>query len=102
MATACAIGLQTNVNNIVYAGQELCGTVRLTLVEEKHLRGIYIQIDGKGFCQWDEGRTTLNGRADFLKEIIYLVRGQNGRCVFVSYNKLTNFLTIMTLYDQTK
>lgn len=87
----CDIELQSNGSNAVHTGQELCGTVRLTLTEEQHLHGIYIQIDGKGFCQWLEYKETFTGRADYLNEIIYFVGGPNGRCAFVSYNKLTNF-----------
>lgn len=82
MSTTCAIELQNNGGNIVYAGQELCGTVRLTLTEETHLHGVYIQINGKGICQWVEGRTTFNGRTDYLNEIIYFIGGEYGnRCV---------------------
>lgn len=92
MSTACYIEVQNNGNNVVYAGQELCGSVRLTLTEERHLHGIYIQIYGKGSCQWAEGRAAFSGRADYLNEIIYFVGGPNGRYVTVSSNKLTNLL----------
>lgn len=98
MSTICDIELQTNANNVVYVGQELCGKVRLTLTEEKHLHGIYVQICGKGSCQWTENKTTFNGRADFLNEIIYFIGGQNGKLVSDFCNKLTNFLNF-TLYD---
>lgn len=83
MPTTCDIELQNYGSNIVYAGQELCGTVRLTLTEERHLRGIYIQIYGKGFCQWVEGRTTYTGRNNYLDEKIYFLGAENGSCIFV-------------------
>lgn len=88
MPTTCDIELQSNGSNAVYAGQELCGTVRLTLTEERHLHGIYIQIDGRGFCQWNEGKSTFTGRADYLNEIIYFVGGPNGRCEINSQTEM--------------
>lgn len=80
MPTTCDIVLQ---NNLVYAGQLLSGTVRLTLTEEKNLRGIYIQIYGKGYCKWTEGKTAYVNQANYFNGIIYFVGGQNGRCIIV-------------------
>lgn len=78
MPTTCDIELQNNASNIVYAGQEICGTVRLISTEEKHLRGVYIQIRGKGYCRWVQGRTTHVNQANYLDEIIYFIGGENG------------------------
>lgn len=83
MPTTCAIELQNNISYCVFSGQELFGTIRLTLTEERHLRGVYIQIYGKGYCKWSEGRTTFVNQATYLNEIIHFIGGGNGRCIIV-------------------
>lgn len=86
MPTTCDIELHNNNDSdTFFAGEELCGTVRLTLTEEKRLRGVYIQIDGKGFFRWDEGRSTYFRTAKYLKEKLYIFGGANGRWISVSY-----------------
>lgn len=84
MPTACDIEFR---NNVVYAGQELYGTVRLTLTEEKHLRGIYVQICGKGYCKWVEGRTTFIGQENYLHQTIYFIGGDDGRSFSIHMKK---------------
>lgn len=96
MPTICEVEFRNSNGNVVCAGQELCGIVRLALTEETHLRGIYVQICGKGSCQWVEGRTAFNGQADFLNETIYLIGGPNGRCAFICCDKF-NFCDFHSL-----
>lgn len=78
MPTACDIEIHSNGRNIVYAGQELRGTVRLTLTEEKHLRGVYIQIHGRGTCSWEVFDNKYGDQFDYINEVIYFIGAKNG------------------------
>lgn len=100
MPTTCDIELRNNDDSdTFYAGQELCGTVRLTLTEEKHLRGVYIQIDGKGFFQWQSGRFTYLRKAKYLEEKLYLVGGENGECIFVSNIRESESAVVLSRFN---
>lgn len=86
MAIACVIELQNNNdNNQFYAGQELCGTVRLTLAERIHLRGVYIQIKGKGFWHWESGRNHYTDQVKYLNEKLFFIGSESGKCIFILY-----------------
>lgn len=106
MPTNCNIEFENNPNRIVYAGQLLRGTVRLTLTEEKNARGVYIRIKGKAYCHWSRGKNnTYTGREDYLNETTYFVGGRDGnkyfekRCfhAFIQFN-LVNRMIISIVY----
>lgn len=48
MPTICKIDFENNPMKVLYAGQLLKGTVKLTLTSQKDIRGVYINILGKG------------------------------------------------------
>lgn len=79
------IDFENNPNHIFYAGQLLRGTVRLTLGEEKKVRGVYIRIYGKAYCRWTSGsgkhRVTFVGQENYLNETTYFVGGSEGKIV---------------------
>lgn len=76
MPTTCVIDFE---DNPVYSGQLLRGTVELNLSKEKNVRGVYIDLCGKGYASWTEN----NGRYQqiytteeiYLNERIYFVGG---------------------------
>lgn len=93
MPTTCDIEFENNPQKVVYAGQLLRGTVRLTLTEEKNVRGIYIRIYGKAYAHWSRGsgksRRTYTGEEHYLNETTYFVGGRDGNgmrgCNFIFY-----------------
>ena len=86
MSIDCVIDFENNPSKILYAGQLLRGTVRLTLREEKKVRGVYIRIYGKGYCRWSRqrGRKTVHyvGNELYLNETTYLVGSEHGNMFF--------------------
>lgn len=88
MTIDICINFENNPGGIFYAGQLLRGTAQLTLSEEKTVRGVYICIKGKAFCQWTEGggkySQTYTGEELFLNETTYLVGKSEG---IKSFNK---------------
>lgn len=82
MPTTCDIDFENNPQKVIYAGQLLRGTVRLTLTEEKTVRGIYIRIDGKAYAHWSTGsgknRRSYSGSEDYLTEKTYFLGGSEG------------------------
>lgn len=67
---------------IFTSGETVRGTVRLTLGEEKKVRGVYIRIDGKAYCKWSEGsgkhKEYYIGEELYLKETTYLIGSKEG------------------------
>lgn len=79
MPTSCEIDFENNPMKIVFAGELLCGSVRLTLTKEKHLRALYIRINGHASVRMDDPTRGYNsGRQNYLNKAIYLVRGNDG------------------------
>lgn len=79
MPTSCEIDFENSPMKIVFAGELLCGKVRLTLTKEKHLRSIYIRIRGHASVRLDDPTRGYNsGRQNYLNKAIYLMRGING------------------------
>lgn len=76
---ACEIEFENNPNKIYFAGQMLRGTVQLTLTEAKTVRSIYIQIHGKGYCRWIQGRASYTGKQEYLNETTYFIGGSDGK-----------------------
>lgn len=91
MPTSIEIEFENNPQKVVYAGQLLRGTVRLTLTEEKNVRGIYIRIYGKAYAHWTKGggksRRSYTGEEHYLNETTYFLGGRDGkrmiRCNFI-------------------
>lgn len=71
MSTACEIEFENNPRKIVYAGQILRGTVRLTLTESINVRCVYIRIKGKAFARWNHGKSRVVAKEDYLDERTY-------------------------------
>lgn len=88
MSVACEIDFENNPNKIIYTGQVVRGTVRLTLNEEKNVRGVYIRIYGKAYCRWTRrrGRVTYVGKQNYLNETTYLIGAEEGTCILFSKN----------------
>lgn len=84
------VDFENNPGGIFYAGQLLSGIVRLTLSEEKTVRGVYIRIYGKAYCRWTSGsgknRVTYVGQENYLNQTTYLVGSSEG-IVFFSMSK---------------
>lgn len=82
MVTTCEIEFENNPHKVVYASQLLRGSVRLTLTNEKHVRGVYMHIKGKAFCRWTDGfkddEKTYTSREEYLNVKMYLVGDING------------------------
>lgn len=91
MPTLIDIDLENNPEKVLYAGQLLRGTIKLATTSEKRVRGIYVQITGKGYCRWSKGsgksRNTYTGREYYLDEKTYLYGDENG--------KFTNFAAVL-------
>lgn len=49
MPTSCEIDFENNPIMVIYAGKLLRGRVKLNLSEEKNVRGVYLNINGKGY-----------------------------------------------------
>lgn len=85
MPTTCEIDFENNPERVLYAGQLLRGTIKLTLDSEKTVRGVYILITGKGYCHWTRGsgdnRRSYTGNEKYLEEKTYLYGDENGKCV---------------------
>lgn len=83
MPTTCEIDFENNPEKVLYAGQILSGTIKLTLTSEKRVRGVYILITGKGYCHWTKGsgknRHDYTGREYYLDEKTYLYGDENGK-----------------------
>lgn len=79
MPTTCDIDFENNPLKVIYAGQQLRGTVQLTLTEEKKVRGVYIQIRGEAYAHWTKkrGKRTKHytGEEEYLNEKTYFVGG---------------------------
>lgn len=84
MPIKCVIDFENNPHKVVYAGEALCGTIKLALTEEKRVRGIYIRILGRAYCRWTNGtgkhRRSYTGREIYLNEKVYLLGGRVGNC----------------------
>lgn len=83
MSTTCYIEFENSELNAFYAGQMLCGMVRLNLLESKMFRGIYIHIKGNAFAKLKvvgEKYFTF-GTENHLDEKLYLIGGMNGKRV---------------------
>lgn len=82
MPTTCSIDFENNPQKVVHAGQLLRGIIKLTLTEEEQIRGAYIRIYGKAYCQWIKGagknRRSFTGREDYLDETTYFIGGRDG------------------------
>lgn len=82
MPLTCEIDFENNPQKVLYAGQLLRGSVRLTLTEEKNVRGVYIRIYGTAYCHWTEGsgdnRKSYTGKEDYLNEKTYFVGDNHG------------------------
>lgn len=89
MPTTCDIDFENNPEKVLYAGQLLSGTIKLTLTSEKRVRGVYVQITGKGYCHWTKGsgknRSEYTGREYYLDEKTYLYGDENGNFVAFIY-----------------
>lgn len=82
MGVEIRIDYENNPSGIFYAGTMLRGTVRMTLTDEKTVRGVYIRIYGKGYCKWSRGsgksRVTYVGEEIYLDETTYLAGSAAG------------------------
>lgn len=78
MPTTCEIDFDDNPMKIVFAGELLCGTVRIKLTKEQGVRAIYLRINGHASVRMDDPTNSSNRQTYFNKKI-YLVRGNNGK-----------------------
>lgn len=82
MPTECEIEFENNPIKVIYTGQLLRGNVRLTLTEEKNVRGVFVEIRGKAYAHWTQGsgdnRRSYTGNEDYLNERTYFVGGNSG------------------------
>lgn len=80
MPTNCKIDFQDNPMKIVYAGELLRGTVRLTLTKEKCVRAVYIRLCGHASVRLDDpARGYSSNRQNYLNKAICLIRRNNGK-----------------------
>ncbi|XP_055327009.1 arrestin domain-containing protein 2-like [Sitodiplosis mosellana] len=77
MPITCEVHFDSNPAKVVYAGQVLSGTCRLTSTEHLYVRSIFIRIQGTAHAQWregtDENSKTFTGDEDYLNERTYFV-----------------------------
>lgn len=78
MPTTCEIDFDDNPMKIVFAGELMCGTVRIKLTKEQGIRSIYLRINGHASVRMDN-QTHNADRQTYLNKKIYLVRGNNGK-----------------------
>lgn len=77
MPTTCEIDFDDNPMKIIFAGELLCGTVRLRLTKEQNIRTIFIRIYGHASVRMDNS-TRCSNRQTYLNKKIILARGNNG------------------------
>lgn len=83
MPITCSIDFENNPHKVVYAGQLLSGTIKVTLTDEKQVHDAYIRIRGEAYCHWTKigagkNRRSFTGREDYLDEIIYFIGERDG------------------------
>lgn len=72
MSAGCSVSVhfENNPQKVVFAGQLLCGTVRLICSEEKTIRGLFVDIHGEAYAQWSKktGKTNTiySGKEEYL------------------------------------
>ncbi|XP_031621628.1 arrestin domain-containing protein 17-like [Contarinia nasturtii] len=94
MPTTCGIEYEDNPSKVFYAGQLIRGRVKFILTEDKNIRGVYVQLYGRGFTSWSEGcsrdQKTYTDQEFYLNERTYLVGG-TGEMKLVSGTYIYNF-----------
>lgn len=81
--TTCDITFDNRLK-VYSAGKMLRGSVRLTLEEEKKVRGVYARIWGRAHAEVRSGKSNYKGKEDYLNERIYLIGGPNGEIMHFS------------------
>lgn len=69
MAIKCEILFEKNPKRVFYAGRSLYGSIRLTLTNDKNVRGIFVKINGAAItiCKADNfGEDCLNDRLEII------------------------------------
>lgn len=77
MPTTCEIEFDDNPMKIVFAGELLCGVVRVKLTKEQNIRAIYIRFYGHASVRMDNSTRSAN-RQTYLNKKIFLDRENNG------------------------
>lgn len=71
MAIACEILFDKNPNRVFYTGRSLYGSIRITLKNDKNIRGIFVKINGAAItiCKADNfGEDCLNDRLEIISD----------------------------------
>lgn len=69
MAISCEILFEKNPKRVFYTGRSLHGSIRITLKNDKHIRGIFVKINGAAItiCKADNfGEDCLNDRLEII------------------------------------
>lgn len=74
MPKFCKITFE-NPHKVFYSGQWLRGTVKLSLIREKTIRSIYIEVSGEGYAYWKKDKKKYTANRKYLQERIYLIKG---------------------------
>ncbi|CAO1405614.1 unnamed protein product [Diamesa tonsa] len=86
MSANCEIKFDNNARGIFTSGQNLTGTVLLSLDKVKKFRGLCLKIEGFAKCSWtvrkghgnQRRQVTYSGREDYLSTTTYLFGSDSG------------------------
>lgn len=74
----CIINLGNSPHSIFYAGQPLCGSVHIHLLEDRKFRNIYLELRGKAHTERQSGKQTYTKNQKLLDTRIYLMGNGKG------------------------
>lgn len=85
----CEVDFEDNPSQVVWSGQRLRGNVYIKLGQQKLIRGIYIQLLGRGYAHWSKGkgghRKEFIGKENYLNVQQYLIGGTSGKLALCRY-----------------
>lgn len=91
--TTCDITFDNNQLKVYSTGKLVRGNIRLTLQEEKKVRGAYVRIYGRAYAEVRNGKSYYKGKENYLDQKTYFVGGPNGKIIhFFRVNSWQNVL----------
>lgn len=79
MSITCHISFENNPLKVCSPDQWILGNVRLTLQEEKKVRGVYVRILGRAYAKKKIATIEFEGEERLLSKQTYLIGSENGK-----------------------